>query len=166
MNVKELMTTREVVYKIVFSSLFVNNENTESLELWNIINDKLVINKEGLHEFIKTLKNDKDEVLEITEKMESTLILYLERYSLCVKEFNTLISKYLTGKFTIDKLAKADLAILYVAMLELKFRTDTSEKIIVNEAVNLSKKYSTENSYKFINGILKNLVKEMRDINE
>ena len=60
-------------------------------------------------------------------------------------------------------LAKSDLAIIYTALTELYINIDLSEKIIVSEAVELAKKYSSENAYKFINGILRNIAKELRN---
>ena len=62
-----------------------------------------------------------------------------------------------------EKLAKTDLSVIYTAMCEIVCNVNLSEKIIVSEAVELAKKYSGENSYKFINGILRNIVKELRD---
>ena len=68
------------------------------------------------------------------------------------------ISKYIKG-YTIDRLFKIDLAILLIAFYELKYQ-DTATKIVVNEAVELAKKYSTQKSYSFINGVLGSFIKD------
>ena len=68
------------------------------------------------------------------------------------------IAKYIKG-YTIDRLFKVDLAILLIAFYELKFQ-DTEAKVVVNEAVELAKKYSTPKSYSFINGVLASLIKD------
>ena len=68
------------------------------------------------------------------------------------------ISKYIKG-YTIDRLFKVDLAILLIAFYELKYQ-NTDTKIVVNEAVELAKKYSTQKSYSFINGVLASFIKD------
>ena len=49
---------------------------------------------------------------------------------------------------------KVDLAIMRLAIGEMKYTDDIPHAVIVNEAINIAKKYSTENSAKFIHGIL------------
>ena len=62
--------------------------------------------------------------------------------------------------YEIDRIYKIDLAILVLAIYELKFATgDVLPSIVINEAVELSKKYSTEKSYSFINGVLAKVIK-------
>ena len=51
------------------------------------------------------------------------------------------------------------MAILLIAFYELKFQ-ETDEKVVVNEAVELAKKYSTPKSGSFINGVLASLIKD------
>ena len=55
---------------------------------------------------------------------------------------------------------KVDKAILRLAYYEIKMDDDVPDKVAVNEAVELSKKYSSDASPKFINGILSNFVSE------
>jgi transcription antitermination protein NusB len=52
-----------------------------------------------------------------------------------------------------ERLAAIDRAILRLAMHELR-DTDTPPKVVLNEAVELAKKFSSEDSGKFVNGIL------------
>ena len=68
------------------------------------------------------------------------------------------IAKYVKG-YTIDRLFKVDLAILLIAFYELS-HLDTDAKIVVNEAVELAKKYSTPKSGGFINGVLASYLKD------
>lgn len=61
--------------------------------------------------------------------------------------------------YEIDRIFKIDLAILVLAVYELKFASgEVQPSIIINEAVELSKKYSTEKSYSFINGVLAKVI--------
>lgn len=71
---------------------------------------------------------------------------------------DSLIEKYSKG-WKINRLAKVDLAILRLAIYEIK-HTDTPQNIIINEAIELAKKYSTDKSGAFINGVLASVVKE------
>lgn len=57
-------------------------------------------------------------------------------------------------KWSIDRLSKVDLSILQLAVYEIEFMEDIPEKVSVNEAVNLAKKYGAESSAPFINGVL------------
>ena len=74
------------------------------------------------------------------------------------KEINELISANLKG-YTIERVYKIDLAILVVAIIELNYIKENPTQVIINEAVELAKKFSTDKSPKFINGFLAGLVK-------
>lgn len=76
-------------------------------------------------------------------------------------EFNSEIKKYLK-KWSINELNPINLAIMQVAIYELKFDT-TPTPIVVNEAIELTKKYSDENSKGFVNYVLKEISKDLRD---
>lgn len=55
---------------------------------------------------------------------------------------------------------KVDLIILKLAVTEMMYCEDIPVAVAINEAVSLSKKYSGEDAYKFINGILKQITIE------
>ncbi len=74
--------------------------------------------------------------------------------------FNELISRYLK-EWTLERMSIVDRAIIRIAACELK-NTDTPTSVILNEAVELSKEYSTENSGRFVNGMLASIAKELR----
>lgn len=58
-----------------------------------------------------------------------------------------------SDNWTIENIAKVDISILRIAVYEMLF-TDTPAAVIMNEAIEISKKFSSESSGKFINGIL------------
>lgn len=60
----------------------------------------------------------------------------------------------LAQNWRLDRIATVDRSILRLAIFELKCRDDIPPKVSINEAVDLAKKYSTEKSGKFVNGIL------------
>lgn len=66
---------------------------------------------------------------------------------------DSIISEHLID-WTIDRMSRVDLAILRVAVIELKFMEGIPVSVAVNEAVDLSKKYGDEESAGFVNGVL------------
>ena len=65
---------------------------------------------------------------------------------------NSLISENASRDIrNIDLVGKA---ILFIGLEELKIKNDIPTKVIINEAIELAKKYGVEDSYKFINAVL------------
>ena len=62
-------------------------------------------------------------------------------------------------EWPIDKIAKIDLAILRLAIYELTIEKEAPDKVIIDEAVELSKSFGSEGSAKFINGALGAIIK-------
>ena len=54
-----------------------------------------------------------------------------------------------------------DKNILRIAVMELKYIDSVPTKVAVNEAVEMAKKYGSENSYKFVNGVLGSVIQEI-----
>jgi N utilization substance protein B len=65
--------------------------------------------------------------------------------------------KGLAHNWEFSRIAKVDLAILRVAIFEMKFRSDIPPVVSINEAIDLSKQFSNVDSKRFINGILDRL---------
>ena len=61
----------------------------------------------------------------------------------------------------INRIAKVDLAILRVALAEIIYNPSIPESVSIKEAVELGKRYSNEDSFKFINGILGSVYRGM-----
>lgn len=72
-------------------------------------------------------------------------------------ELDTLANS-LMKDWTIDRIDKSGAAILRMALYELKY-TDTPEVVVINEAIELSKKYSDEAVRKIINAVLDKYIK-------
>ncbi len=73
-----------------------------------------------------------------------------------------LIQEYAIG-WTLDRINPVDLSLLRLAFFEL-FEGSTPATVVIDEAIELSKKYSTDDSAKFINGILGSYVEKVRDV--
>ncbi len=69
------------------------------------------------------------------------------------KKIDRLIAKY-SKERPFEQLNPIDVAILRVIIAELFFARLANYKVLIDEAVEIAKKYSTPNSYKYINGVL------------
>lgn len=69
------------------------------------------------------------------------------------------ISKNLKQDWEIERVSKVNLALLKLAIYEIKYK-ELPYKVVINEVVELAKKYGEETSHSFINGILASVVKE------
>ena len=69
------------------------------------------------------------------------------------------IETNLKSDWKLERISKIDLAILKLAIYELKY-TEIPFKVVINEAVELAKKYGEDTSKNFVNGILASVVKE------
>ena len=82
----------------------------------------------------------------------------LNNFGAHYSQINQLLTNHLKG-YTVDRLYKIDLAILVVAIIELNYIKENPKEVVINEAVELAKKFSTEKSPKFINGVLADIFK-------
>ncbi|HEY8423575.1 MAG TPA: transcription antitermination factor NusB [Clostridia bacterium] len=74
-------------------------------------------------------------------------------------QLTSIIAKYSEG-FALNRIYKIDLGILLLALYELLYMDDIPVSVTCNEAVNLTKVYSTEKSPSYVNGILANIIKK------
>ena len=81
-----------------------------------------------------------------------------------LEDIDKYISKYLEN-WTIDRLGLTDQAIIRISVYELIY-TDTPDLVCINEAIELSKKYSDEKVSKMINGVLDKIYHEREDNGE
>lgn len=129
--------TREDAFKLIYSSEIQKNMDKEQIELFLQENE---IQKKEEVKYIKRVYNG------IKENEE---------------QITTLIENNLKEKWTMDRISKINLVILKLAIFELIY-SKLPYKIVINEAVNLAKKYGEENSKVFVNGILASIVKEKK----
>ncbi len=165
------INAREIVYQLLFPINFnIKEDNKISfneafenfykpVEIDEEITNEMLIKNEG-----DILLTDKDTVF--TDK-EATLSNedkeFIEKeYNGIIKNKETLLEiiKNNLTNYSIEKIYKPDLIALLIAVYEITFEDEISPKTSVNEAVNICKKYSTENSYKFVNGVLAEILKD------
>ncbi|MBO5488795.1 MAG: transcription antitermination factor NusB [Eubacterium sp.] len=107
--------------------------------------------KEQKDTFLEDKQLEEEERNEIEEKMEQMIAL--------LPEIDERISKCSKG-WKINRIAKAELAILRLAVYEAKYDETVPVGVAVNEAVELAKQYGDDNGASFVNGILGSIVNE------
>ncbi|WP_169081900.1 transcription antitermination factor NusB [Paenibacillus sp. PL91] len=74
-----------------------------------------------------------------------------------------MLQQFLTG-WHIDRLSRVDRQVLRLACYEMVFRDDVPPKATINEAIELAKHFGTEESGKFVNGVLGKLLLEIEEL--
>lgn len=128
---------REIIMKVIYQTYILDKTKLD-FDIDNLIKEQLEVENEFVNDSVKG----------IIEKQE---------------EINSIANKYMKD-WTIDRLNKVDKAILSLAIYEL-FYTNTPSVVAINEAIELSKKYSEEKVVKLINGVLDNIY-HSEDLNE
>lgn len=77
-----------------------------------------------------------------------------------IKEIDEIIQKF-SDNWMLDRMAVIDRNVLRMGTCELLFNFSTPPKVVINEAVDIAKKYGNEDSPEFINGILDKIYKEV-----
>ncbi len=80
----------------------------------------------------------------------------------CVDELGELLAPHLNRP--LDELDPIELAVLRVAVYELKNRLDVPYKVVINEGVNQAKTFGASDSHKFVNGVLDEMAKKLRAV--
>ena len=79
-----------------------------------------------------------------------------------IDEIDSDINKF-ASKWKTSRMPKVDLAIMRLACGEIRYCDDLPEAVTVNEAINMAKKFSTDNSARFIRGVLGAVIKDKKD---
>lgn len=126
---------REIAFEVIFGSEF---------------NEKFDVELSFVSAICDVDLSDED------KKFAKDLIdLYFENK----EEILKIISEKIEG-YELNRVYKVDLALLKLALAEILFYKQTPNAVVVNEILELSKKYSTENSAKFLNGVLAGALKD------
>lgn len=115
---------------------------------------QLAIKKEYNKEAVEALlgettngKTDKEYIESVTRGVMDS-ISHIDSY----------IERHLK-RWKLDRICKVDLSILRLAVFEILFMEDIPESVSINEAVELAKRYSSNESASYINGVLSSILK-------
>lgn len=126
--------SREAVYKILYGDLFYDND--EDFEKETMAESKLSADDKAFADLLlATVKEHKPEIEEV-------------------------ISRHAHG-YSFGRIYSTDKCALYLAVAELKYLPDIPPVVSIDEALFLVRKYSTEESLNFVNGILASVKKEL-----
>lgn len=67
------------------------------------------------------------------------------------------------ARWSLSRLSHVDRAILRMAVHQLRYCEDIPPKVVINEAIEIAKKYSTEQSPRFVNGVLDAVLKHLKE---
>lgn len=127
---------RENIFKIIFGVEFNPLEE---------LNEKITLYIDQMDEV-----SEKDAIY-ITEKVQKVA----EK----LEEIDALINEAADGWKT-TRMGKVDLSILRLAVYEMNYDDDVPVKVAINEAVNLAKEFSGDESPAFINGVLGKIIEK------
>lgn len=132
---------RESVYKLVFEYLFSQKPNPRTFE---------ILSSAELAEVDKTY-------------MSEAYGGIIEKYDLLISEIEEL-----SEGFSLERIFLPDLAALLLALYEMHFMPDIPHSVSIAEAVELVKRYSTDKSNQYVNGVLSSVYKKLnkKDIDE
>lgn len=117
---------REIMMKVLYQ-IFILEESSIDFDIEKLKKEQLEVENDFVNEVINGILKNRNEIYELA-------------------------NKYLTN-WPMDRLNKVDQAILCIGIYELKY-TETPSIVAINEAIELSKKYSDEKVTKMINAVL------------
>lgn len=126
---------REEAFKLLYSTFVLHDSSLEQVELYL---ENSNITDEATKEYIIDIING-------TKQNEEAI--------------NKLITDNLKQDWSLERIPKINIALLKLAIYEIIYK-ELPYKVVINEVVELAKKYGEDNSSAFINGILASVVKE------
>jgi N utilization substance protein B len=127
--------SREIAMKLLFEMSINKESYTDIIESFKE-NTDIKLDDVDFGYIIRILKTANENIILIDETIEKNLV-----------------------KWSLNRLSKMNLAILRIAICEILFEDDIPEKVSVNEAIELAKKYGEDNASSFINGVLNSIIK-------
>lgn len=122
---------REIAVQLIFEMKAQQEENM------NFVNDYFIARDMDSREY------------SYVEKVANTYINNLD-------EIEQIIKENITG-WRVERVGKTEISIIRVATVELLYFQDVPPAVSINEAVEISKRFSEEISYKFVNKVLRNI---------
>jgi N utilization substance protein B len=110
------------------------------------------------HNSLEIAKNTLEDAEMSPQDKKFTLNL-VEGTRNCLGELDTYIKKY-ASQWDLERLANVDKNIIRLALYEMKYLEDIPSSVSINEAIELAKTFGSEDSGKFVNGVLDSIKKE------
>jgi len=131
-NKNSRSTAREIAFKLLFEDMF--GTSTAQSMLGVLFDEEVNWNN-------------------ISQENESYIQWMREKTKEHQEQLDKIISDFAKG-WKLERMSRVDVSILRLAICEIIYREDVTNAIAINEAVELAKKYSSDDAPQFINGIL------------
>ncbi|MAZ47234.1 MAG: transcription antitermination factor NusB [Halobacteriovoraceae bacterium] len=125
------------------------------LPIFESVRNELSTSQDDLRDSMQEFRGTTDINLSAEEFKES--ILRIQKVSENIKTLEESITPFLKN-WTLERISKVDRTLLILSTSELK-NFDTPPKVVINEGIELAKKYGSEESPKFVNAILDKIAK-------
>ncbi len=126
---------REEAFKLLYSIQIQHDNSNEQIELYIENNDIKDVNvQKYIQDVLSGIRDNEEKI-------------------------NKKISENLKRDWSLERISKIDIALLKLAIYEIIYK-ELPYKVVINEVVELAKKYGEDNSKAFINGVLASIVAE------
>lgn len=146
---------REVAFMVLFQMEFRSDVNIDDTvrQYYTMDGENTDENDNDESQTVKLSPADRKYIEEIAEGAKEHK-----------KEIDDIIAEFAKG-WTVERLIKVDAAALRYGIFEMKYMQEkTPPEVCINEAVEISKKYGTEKSKAFVNGVLSSYYKQLKGI--
>ncbi|MCF7920775.1 MAG: transcription antitermination factor NusB [Candidatus Cloacimonetes bacterium] len=135
--------SRELAFKVLYSLEYTAEDETLGHLKW------LELCQEKLEDVLEEFEKRQDErIIEFADYLIRNTILNME-------EIDGIIDNH-SSNWSIERLAVTDKSLLRIAVFEM-LKTETPSVIVMDEAIEIAKRYCSESSSKFINGVLNSI---------
>ncbi|MHA0855560.1 transcription antitermination factor NusB [Paenibacillus sp. CMAA1364] len=110
-------------------------------------------------------ENETDRIIKDETKLKQYVIELVNGTWNNKVAIDELLIHYLVG-WQISRLSRVDRQVLRLATYEMVYQEDVPAKVVVNEAIDLAKHFGTEDSGKFVNGVLGKMIGDLVELKE
>lgn len=115
------------------------------------------VNDEELDFLFEQMLEENPKSIDNIDYIKTAVIGTVEKRS----EIDGEIEKNLTKGWKIDRITKVSLAVLRLAIFEIKYLADVPTNVAINEALEIEKKFDNPDNSAFVNGVLAGFVKTL-----
>lgn len=143
---------RELALQIIFG---MPDQSGGIHQLLRIFWDNFSVDDDVLGEFQDEISGvPSPKARQFAEELASGVAEYLDEIDGAIKDFST--------NWSLERMARVDLSILRLAVFEILFCPDVPASVVINEAIEIGKRFGTKETPAFINGILDKISTESR----
>ena len=116
--------------------------------------------EDAVHAVMEQMRSESENWQEADDRALAFILKLVKGVREHIDRIDDIFSRHLQG-WKLDRLSKVDLQVLRLAVFEMYYDNETPPKVAVNEAVDLAKAFGTEDSGKFVNGVLGKVLQQL-----